>query len=155
MPLTIRRLEAPTDDAAILVSELETELAAEYRSENRHGLNIDRLFRPHVSFFVAYCEGTPVGCGGVAFENALAELKRMYVRPHARGTGVADAILARLFEEASSRGFTKLVLETGDAQAAALRFYERNGFSRCGAFGEYAQMSPESIRRSVFFEKLI
>ena len=153
--LRIERVVSPTDDARALITELEVELSAEYPPENRHGLNLDRLFRPEVAFFIAYRKGEPVGCGGIAFENDLAELKRMYVRPSARGTGVADAVLVRLSEEARSRGFTRVVLETGDAQAAALRFYQRNGFARCPAFGQYIQLPPDSIRRSVFFERMI
>ncbi len=155
MELTIQHIESANDDARALVTELETELSAEYPSENRHGLNLDHLFRPGVAFFIAYRDATPVGCGGVAFDDHLAELKRMYVRPCARGAGVADAILVRLTEEARSRNFSRLYLETGDAQLAALRFYQRNGFSRCAAFGRYALMPTQSIRRSVFFEKQI
>jgi putative acetyltransferase len=155
MDLTIHRVESPTDDAGALVTELEAELSAEYPAENRHGLNLDRLFRPEVAFFIACRDNAPVGCGGVAFEHGLAELKRMYVRPPARGTGVADALLDRLTDEARSHGFSRLVLETGDAQSAAIRFYERNGFARCPAFGYYIQMPADSICRSVFFEKPI
>jgi hypothetical protein len=48
-----------------------------------------------------------------------------------------------------------VVLETGDAQHAAIRLYERAGFTRCGAFGAYAEMSPEATKRSLFFDKAI
>lgn len=150
--IEVERLEAPTDDARALVDELEAELSAEYPPENRHGFDINRLFRPGVLFFVARMDGRPVGCGGVAFEDGFAELKRMYVRPEARGRNVAAAILARLEAEARSRGVTRLTLETGDAQRRAIRFYERSGFRRCAAFGKYALMPPGSVGRSVFFE---
>lgn len=155
MALTIQLLEAPTDEARALVADLEGELSAEYAVDQRHGLDIERLFRPEAAFVVARRDGAAVGCGGVAFESGLAELKRMYVRPSARGTGVADAILARLAEEARSRGFSRLALETGDVQRAAMRFYQRSGFVRCDAFGEYARMPLEAVRRSVFYEKQI
>ena len=77
----------------------------------------------------------------------------MYVRPPARGRGVARGILRRLEEEARARGMRRVVLETGDAQHAAIRFDERAGFARCGAFGAYAAMPPSAVQRSVFFEK--
>ena len=123
--------------------------------EQRHGLNIDAIFQPHIAFFIARLDGEPVGCGGIAFEDGFAELKRMYVRPAARGCGVARAIVSRLEEEARRRGISRLTLETGDAQIAAMRFYERAGFTRCGAFGDYAKMPPPAIVRSVFLEKRI
>jgi hypothetical protein len=46
-----------------------------------------------------------------------------------------------------------LRLETGDRQLAAMRFYRRAGFRQCPVFGDYAQMAPQSIVTSVFFEK--
>ncbi len=153
MALEVERLDAPTEGARALMDELEAELSAEYPPENRHGFDIARLFRPGVLFFVARLDGRTVGCGGIAFEDGFAELKRMYVRPEARGRSVAAAVLTRLEAEAIARGVTRITLETGDAQCRALRFYERSGFRRCAAFGKYARMPPASTRRSVFLEK--
>ena len=155
MAVVLEHVQSPTDDARALIGELEAELGGTYAPEQRHGLSVERLFRPAVMFFVARSGRQAVGCGGVAFEDGFAEVKRMYVRPRARGSGVAPAILARLEEEARSRGVARLTLETGDAQHAAIRFYERSGFTRCGAFGSYAAMPPGAIERSVFFEKRI
>ena len=155
MTLQLEHVEVPTDDARALIGELDAELSGPYAPEQRHGLSIARLFRPGVLFYIARSEGTPVGCGGVAFEDGFAEVKRMYVRPRARGRDVARTILARLEEEARARGVTRLALETGDAQRAAIRFYERAGFARCAAFGAYEAMPPHATERSVFFEKRI
>ena len=52
-------------------------------------------------------------------------------------------------------GYSVLRLETGIHQREALEFYERAGFERCDAFGDYAGMSPEAIETSVFYEKSI
>ncbi len=153
--LVLEHVNAPTDDARTLIGELDAELGGVYAPEQRHGLSVERVFRPGVLFFVARLDGDAVGCGGVAFEEGLAEVKRMYVRPHARGRGVARAILVRLEAEAAARGVARVTLETGDAQAAAIRFYEGAGYRRCGAFGAYAAMPPGAVRRSVFFEKAI
>ncbi len=155
MAITIERATAPTDDVARLVGELEAELAAEYPPEQRHGLALDAIFRPHVRFFVARLDGAAVGCGGVALFDGFAELKRMYVRPDTRGRGIADALVARLEEEARAAGLTIVRLETGTRQHAAMRFYERVGFVTCGAFGEYAAMTPDRVAGSVFYEKRI
>jgi putative acetyltransferase len=151
--LLIERATAPTDDVRSLIAELEDTLAAEYPPEQRHGLAIDSIFQPHVQFFVARVDGTAVGCAGVALFADLAEVKRMYVRPAARGRGIADALLARIETVARDAGLARLCLETGDRQLAAIRVYGRAGFSRCAAFGDYAAMPPSSIVTSVFFEK--
>lgn len=86
-----------------------------------------------------------VGCGGLrALDDAHGEIKRMYVVPERRGTGVATAILTALEGEARGRGWTRLVLETGDRQPDAVRLYEREGYTRIPNFGYYAE-SPLSI----------
>ena len=142
-----------TDEVRTLVGELEGVLAAEYPPEQRHGLHIEALFQPHVQFFVARVRGEAVGCGGVAIFSEFAEVKRMFVRESTRGKGVADALLDRIEATARAAGLGVLRLETGTRQLAALRFYERSGFRRCEAFGEYAKMAPYAIETSVFMEK--
>lgn len=153
MSLTIEHVPSPTADARALIEELEAELSADYPAQQRHGLAVEAVFQPHIAFFVARLDDEPVGCGGVAFENGWAEVKRMYVRPSARGCGVAKAILTRLEQEARQRGVERIVLETGDVLHAAIRLYQRAGFRPCGSFGAYAGMPAHSIARSRFFEK--
>lgn len=95
--------------------------------------------------------GTPVGCGALRrLDDAAAEVKRMYVTPAARGSGVATAILRALEEAAAGRGWTTLRLETGTEQPDAQRFYEREGYHRIPLFGVYATSTL-----SVCFERAI
>ncbi|PZF57969.1 GNAT family N-acetyltransferase [Curtobacterium sp. MCBD17_034] len=90
-------------------------------------------------FFVARdTHGAPLGCGGLrVVEDGVVEIKRMYVRSEARGTGVAAALLAQLEVAARALGAPALVLETGTEQRRAIHFYEREGFTRIANFGPY------------------
>ena len=151
--MLIERVSAPTEAARSLVGELEAVLSAGYPPEQRHGLKLEAIFKPHIRFLVATVEGEPAGCGGVALLEGFAELKRMYVRERFRGQGVASALLRQLEAAARAAGHTVLRLETGDGQHAALRFYAREGFRVCSAFGDYADMPPAAIATSVFMEK--
>lgn len=151
--ITIELAATPTEEVRDLVGELEQVLSKEYPPQQRHGLSLAAIFQPHIRFFVARLDGVAVGCGGVALFPEFAELKRMYVRDHVRGRGVADALLARIETETSEAGLPLLRLETGDRQFAAIRFYERAGFERCEAFGAYAALPLSSIVTSIFFEK--
>jgi len=153
--IELERATAPIAEVRTLVGELEATLSAHYPAHQRHGLKLDSLFEPHIRFYVARLGGVPAGCGGVAFLDGFAELKRMYVREALRGRGVADAVLRRLEAEAGEAGYVVLRLETGDKQLAAMRFYERAGFRRRAAFGAYAAMPPEATQTSVFMEKLL
>ena len=149
----IERVATATRDVRELIGELDQVLAAEYLPEQRHGLALEALFQPHIRFFVARLNGAAIGCGGIALFGDFAEVKRMYVRETGRGRGVAQALLTRIETEARIAGCVLLRLETGERQAAALRFYARAGFTPCAAFGDYAAMRPEAITTSIFMEK--
>jgi GNAT superfamily N-acetyltransferase len=89
-------------------------------------------------FFVAYVGTEPVACGGMRqIDAAHGEIKRMYVVPARRGTGLAPAILETLEGDARARGWTRVVLETGTSQPEAVRLYEREGYTPIPLFGDY------------------
>lgn len=151
--IVIELAPVATDELRALIGELDRTLAAEYLPEQRHGLALDAIFEPNIRFFLARLNDAAVGCGGVAVFADFAEVKRMYVREAARGRGVAQALLTRIEREAREVGLVLLRLETGDRQAAALRFYHRAGFRRCAAFGAYLTMAPHTVATSIFLEK--
>ena len=155
MDLTIERVAAATDEIRQLVAELDRALSGPYLPEQHHALSLDRLFDSNVRFFAARVDGVAVGCGGVAFYDDFAEVKRMFTQPPVRRQGVAAALLRHLEVEAKRAGYSLLRLETGVYQAEAIEFYVRAGFERCEAFGEYVSMSSEAIETSLFYEKTI
>lgn len=91
-------------------------------------------------FVVAFADdGAALGCGGLRhLEGTEGEVKRMYVAPAHRGTGVSTAILTALESDARSRGWTRLLLETGNEQPDAIRFYTREGYLPIEPYGYYA-----------------
>lgn len=145
----------PDDDVRQLVGELDDELGALYPPEQRHGLDMDAIFAPHIRFFLVHRDGTAVGCGGVALFGDFAEVKRMYVRPGARGQGVADAIMAQLVAVTREAGLAILRLETGNRSLAALSFYRRAGFHACAAFQPYDSLPQAEVAGSAFLERRI
>ncbi|QUQ66142.1 GNAT family N-acetyltransferase [Kutzneria sp. CA-103260] len=90
-------------------------------------------------FLIAFDDaGMPLGCGALRqLDVTSAEVKRMYVEPQARGTGVATAVLRALEQAAVDRGWTTVRLETGAAQPDAIRFYEREGYRPIPNYGDY------------------
>jgi putative acetyltransferase len=89
-------------------------------------------------FLVAYQDGEAVACGALRqLDSSSAEIKRMYVVPSARGTGVATAVLRALEDAAVARGWFTVMLETGTEQPDAQRFYEREGYKEIPLFGNY------------------
>jgi putative acetyltransferase len=151
--ITVEPVPAPTREVEELLTELDEILGAAYAPEQRHALSIDRLFQPDIRFFVARLDGEAMSCGGVALLGDYAEVKRMYAREPARGRGIGKALLASLEAEARNAGKSLLRLETGIHQTAAIALYERWGFRPRGPFGPYAELPPNAIATSVFYEK--
>lgn len=120
MNLTIERMEVATDEVRQLIAELDMALAGNYVPEQRHAVSLEQLFGGNVRFFVARVDGVAVGCGGVAFYDGFAEVKRMYTRPTARRMGVAAGVLRRLEREARTAGYSILRLETGSIRPKPL-----------------------------------
>jgi putative acetyltransferase len=91
------------------------------------------------AFFVAFGDDDePLGCGGVRqLDDTEAEVKRMFVDQVHRGTGVSTAIIRRLEQYGRERGWRRLVLETGNQQPDAVRFYTREGYESIARFGYY------------------
>lgn len=83
-------------------------------------------------------EGRAVGCGALRHLGGdVAEVKRMFVAPGHRGQGVARRVLAFLEEQALSRGWTMLRLETGPLQREAIGLYTSAGYAPIPLFGHY------------------
>lgn len=84
-------------------------------------------------------DGAAVAGGGVArFDETRGELKRMYVRPEARGRGLGRQLLVALEAEAVRLGYKGLVLETGEQQREAIGLYASSGYEPIPCYGPYA-----------------
>ncbi len=94
---------------------------------------------PDGVFLVSRSKGRAVGCGGICrFDEARAELKRMYVVPAERGRGLGRGLLEALEAEALRLGYTGIVLETGGLQPESLGLYASAGYQPIPCYGVYA-----------------
>ena len=136
-------------DVRALIAELDAYLYSIYPAESVYALDIVSLCEPTVSFAVLRdAAGATVGCGAMVMKPGYGEIKRVYVRPQARGQGLARRLMAELEAKAIAHGARTCMLETGPAQAEALVLYERLGYRCRGPFGDYP-----ADPHSVFMEK--
>jgi putative acetyltransferase len=132
-------LESPRQPEVVaLIADLDAYQDTLYPAEARYALDLDSLALPSVLFAVARdTSGGAAGCGAIVLNDNCGELKRMFVRPEVRGKGTAREIVAFLESAARARGCSTVMLETGPYQSEALAFYAKQGYERCGPFGEY------------------
>jgi GNAT superfamily N-acetyltransferase len=90
----------------------------------------DKYGPPGGCAVLAEIDGAAVGCVAVSsFEPpAIAELKRMYVRPDARGRGLGRALGATALEAAGDLGYEIVRLDTMAEMAGAVAIYHDMGF---------------------------
>lgn len=135
--LTFNKTNSADADFQLLVNELDADLQNRYGEQQVFFSQFNKLNHIH-HVIVAYENGLPVGCGAFKlFEEAVVEIKRMYVQPQHRGKGIAAQILQELEQWAKQESFTACVLETGLNQPEAIRLYEKTGYIRTPNYGQY------------------
>nr|WP_246335713.1 GNAT family N-acetyltransferase [Microcella alkalica] len=116
------------------------EMRATSPPESVHALDLDGLSAPSVTVWTMWEGSTVLGCAALKeLSPSEGEIKSMRTSSAARGRGVAGRMLAHLMEEARTRGYRRLSLETGAEEffAPARRLYARHGFTECAPFAEY------------------
>jgi ribosomal protein S18 acetylase RimI-like enzyme len=90
-------------------------------------------------------DAAALGCGGLLALDTPgdAEIKRVYVRPSARGEGIGEALTRELMHFAVRLGFTRVRLDTAPELTTAIRLYERLGFKHIAPYK--AGLLPDAV----------
>jgi putative acetyltransferase len=85
---------------------------------------------PEGRLLIAYLEGEAVGCGALRkIVGTICEMKRLYVRPSARGLGIGKMLSEKLIAEAREIGYAHMRLDTiSDQMQTAIALYRAQGF---------------------------
>jgi putative acetyltransferase len=107
-----------------------------------------RYAPPEGRLALAIMSGEAVGCIALRkLDGDSCEMKRLFVRPSARGSGVAVTLIKWLFSEARSHGYSRVLADTLPTMHAALCLYERFGFKRIDSY------SPNPTPGAIYLEK--
>jgi putative acetyltransferase len=130
-----------------LLSTHLTAMAEVSPPESRHALDVSGLQKPEITFWTLWDQDQLLGCGALkALDSGHGEVKSMRTAPGHERRGVASTMLRHLIQEARSRGYRRLSLETG-AMAyfePARQLYRKFGFVDGAPFGSYRE-DPNSV----------
>lgn len=103
---------------------------------------------PNGVLFLVEDDREPMGCVAVRkLQPGICELKRLYVRPQARGTGLGKELVMMAIDVAEALGYEKMRLDTLNTMETAKGLYRYLGFEE---IEPYSQVPVEGLS---FFEK--
>jgi GNAT superfamily N-acetyltransferase len=131
-----------------LLREYETQLGVSlcFQAFDDELAGLPGLYVPAVGHFLTAWDET---CGGLLACVALkpdrsrkqtCEMKRLYVRPKARGTGLGRKLAQEITEVARRMGYQRMVLDTLPWLAEAQALYVSMGFRQTGVSGASPQV---------------
>lgn len=126
-------IECPPDhpDVARLLRAFYDDQVSRYGYAEPIDLDAREYVPPNGGFVVACQAGQPVGCGGWHWHDSparVAELKKAYVVPAARGQGAGRAVLSWLEQNATQAGAVQAIVESGARNTAALALLASHGY---------------------------
>jgi GNAT superfamily N-acetyltransferase len=139
--IAIEEMDPRGEDAGYCLGEYYAELARRFEDGFDVSLSrnpdADEMIRPRGAFLVAMSDGLPIGCVGLKrTDSEIAEIKRLWVAPSARGLGIGRRLVEAAENAASHLSIKTLRLDTNRALPEALRLYRSTGWSEIDRFND-------------------
>jgi GNAT superfamily N-acetyltransferase len=130
--ISIRRVPGDDPAAVAMLAAMEAEVAAQLgpmTPDRTSTVAPGEMVPPDGVFVVVEADGRPVAGGGIRrLGDDVAEIKRMFVVPEARGSGHGRRLLDALEAAARDLGYRRVRLDTAAPMEVALSMYRRAGY---------------------------
>jgi DNA-binding MarR family transcriptional regulator/GNAT superfamily N-acetyltransferase len=118
-------------------AEIDQRFETGFDFDRAEPFDVADMVEPEGLLLLARLDGRPVGCGALhLFPGGVADVKRMWVDPSARGLGLGRRLLDDLEAEARRRGVTRLRLETNRSLVEAIAMYHATGYTEVEPFND-------------------
>jgi ribosomal protein S18 acetylase RimI-like enzyme len=130
--IEVRRVRGDDPAARELVAAMEAWIADRFGPQDpdrTSTIGLEEMAPPDGAFVVLYEDGAAVAGGGLRrLEDEVAEIKRMFVVPAARGRGHGRRVLDELEAAAAELGYRRLRLDTAQSMTTAIALYRGAGY---------------------------
>jgi DNA-binding MarR family transcriptional regulator/N-acetylglutamate synthase-like GNAT family acetyltransferase len=138
--LRVERLAEVTDEALELLEEYYESVGVILRDTPE---DVGKYAKdPQGGVWLAYLDERAVGCAYLRRLSSIAgatECKRLYVRPSARGMGVATTLLDAQEKFARELGLKRIYLDSKDDLQVAIAIYRKRGYEPCERYNKNPQ----------------
>jgi ribosomal protein S18 acetylase RimI-like enzyme len=130
--IEVRRVRGDDPAARELVAAMEAWIGERFGPQDpgrTSTIGLEEMAPPDGAFVVLYEDGAAVAGGGLRrLEDEVAEIKRMFVVPAARGRGHGRRVLDELEAAAAELGYRRLRLDTAQSMTTAIALYRGAGY---------------------------
>lgn len=117
--------------------ELSKRFKKDFDLKNAGDPDLSQMKHPHGTFVVAQLDDMPLGCVGIKGNGtAVAEVKRMWIAPSARGLGLARRLMTTAEEAARALAISTLRLDTNRLLFEAVSLYQNLGWTEIDRFND-------------------
>ena len=95
----------------------------------------EKYREPFGTFIIAKVNENVIGCVGLKkLDDKICEMKRLYVHDNYKGKGIGKKLTELIIQEAKTKNYEKMRLDTFNIMEVALKIYYENGFQKINSY---------------------